>query len=94
MAVEDQGPGLSTDELPHIFEPFYRTAEARRRGQSGVGLGLAIVRRVADVFGGTVEASSEPGRGTRLVLRLPIAGDTMPAPRHCEPPVELSTSGV
>jgi heavy metal sensor kinase len=94
MTVEDQGAGLSAEEIPHIFEPFYRTAEARRRGQSGVGLGLAIVRRVADVFGGTVEVSSEPGRGTRLVLRLPVASSTIPAPRRCEPSVELSSSGV
>jgi heavy metal sensor kinase len=92
MSVQDHGDGLSADDLPHIFEPFYRSAEARRRGQSGVGLGLAIVRRVADVFGGTVAVSSEPGRGTCFVLRLPVDGETRPAPRRCEPPLELSSA--
>ncbi len=88
----NQGAGLSADDLPHIFEPFFRTAEAHRRGQSGVGLGLAIVRRVADLFGGTVAVSSEPGRGSRFELRLPIATDTMPAPRHCEPALGLASA--
>ncbi len=95
MAVQDQGPGLPPEELPHIFEPFYRTAEARRLGQSGVGLGLAIVRRIADVLGGSVDVSSEPGRGSRFVLHLPMAGHTIRRPRvHCEPSVELSSSGA
>ena len=85
MAVQDQGPGLPPEELPHIFEPFYRTAEARRLGQSGVGLGLAVVRRIADVLGGTIDVTSEPGRGSRFVLHLPIASRRRCRPRvHCQ----------
>ena len=90
LAVQDQGPGLPPEELPHIFEPFYRTAEARRLGQSGVGLGLAIVRRIADVLGGRVDVSSEPGRGSRFVLHLPIATGEMAPPSQARPCMEFS----
>ena len=92
--MQDQGPGLPPEELPHIFEPFYRTAEARRLGQSGVGLGLAIVRRIADVLGGSVDVSSEPGRGSRFVLHLPIATNKPSAPVRVSPCVELSPVGA
>jgi two-component system OmpR family sensor kinase len=78
LSVHDQGVGLPATELPHIFEPFYRTAEARRRGQSGVGLGLSVVRRIAGVLGGTIDVSSQPGRGSRFVLYLPIANEAKP----------------
>ncbi len=71
LAVEDAGLGISSEDMPHLFEPFYRSAEARRLGRAGVGLGLAVARRIAGAFGGTLEAHSEPGRGSRFVLRLP-----------------------
>jgi heavy metal sensor kinase len=70
LAVEDHGFGLNAEDLPHVFEPFYRSAASRRRGVAGVGLGLAVVERIASVFGGTITAESEPGRRTRFVLRL------------------------
>jgi two-component system, OmpR family, sensor kinase len=69
LAVQDQGLGIDALDLAHIFEPFYRTVKARRR--PGVGLGLAVVERIAAVFGGTVRAESEPGRGSRFIVRLP-----------------------
>ncbi len=94
LAVQDQGPGLPREELPHIFEPFYRTAEARRLGQSGVGLGLAIVRRIADVLGGSIDVSSEPGRGSRFVLHLPIEAGEMVPPSQARPCVEFSPMRV
>src|SRR5207253_2165444 len=47
LAVRDAGCGIAPEDLPHIFEPFYRAADVRRRGQPGVGLGLAVVRRIA-----------------------------------------------
>jgi heavy metal sensor kinase len=71
LTVEDAGAGIGAEDLPHVFEPFYRTAEARRRGRAGVGLGLAMVRRIASAFGGTVAAESEAGRGSRFTVRLP-----------------------
>jgi signal transduction histidine kinase len=76
LSVEDRGPGIAPEDLPHIFEPFYRSARARRRGVSGVGLGLAVVRRIATACGGSVAVQSEPGQGARFAVRLPL----MPTP--------------
>ena len=73
LGVEDRGPGIAAADLPHVFEPFFRSDQARKLGQSGVGLGLAIVQRIAAAFGGTVAVESEPGEGTRVLLRLPAA---------------------
>jgi signal transduction histidine kinase len=74
LTVEDAGRGIAAEDLPHVFEPFYRSVEARRRGVGGVGLGLAVARRVAAAFGGTLDAQSGSGKGTRLTLRLPGPG--------------------
>jgi heavy metal sensor kinase len=71
LSVEDRGFGISAEDLPHIFEPFYRSADAQRRGQPGIGLGLAIARRIAIALGGELAAKSEPGKWTRLTFRLP-----------------------
>jgi signal transduction histidine kinase len=76
MAVEDRGCGIPAEDLPRVFEPFYRAESARRLGRAGVGLGLAVARRIAATHGGTIAAESEPGRGSRFVVRLPRA----PAP--------------
>lgn len=73
LAVEDAGMGIAAEDLPRVFEPFFRSAEARRLGKPGVGLGLALVRRIATASGGTVEVQSEAGRGSRFTLRLPAA---------------------
>ncbi|HLK42356.1 MAG TPA: HAMP domain-containing sensor histidine kinase [Thermoleophilia bacterium] len=69
LTVRDHGPGFEPDDLPHVFERFYRSAEAR--GLPGSGLGLAIVRQVAETSGGTVRAENAEGGGARLVLQLP-----------------------
>lgn len=71
LSVEDRGSGIAAGDLPRIFEPFFRTESARREGHAGVGLGLAVARRIAATHGGTITAESEPGRGSRFVLRLP-----------------------
>ncbi len=68
LTVRDHGPGISPEDLPHIFDRFYRGAEAR--GRSGSGLGLAITRQVAAQQGGTVTAEPAPGGGTLMRLRL------------------------
>ena len=70
LAVEDAGPGIPPEDIRRIFEPFYRSAQSRRRGIAGVGLGLAVVERIAVAFGGSVRARSEPGRGCRVEVRL------------------------
>lgn len=76
LAVEDRGVGLGPDELPHVFEPFYRSPRARLRGRPGVGLGLAVVQRIAANFGGTVAVEATPGVGSRFVVRFPEAAAT------------------
>jgi two-component system, OmpR family, sensor histidine kinase MprB len=71
LTVRDHGPGISEEDLPHIFDRFYRGAEAR--GRPGSGLGLAIVRLLAAQQGGSIAAESAPGGGTLMRLRLPRA---------------------
>ncbi len=71
LTVRDHGPGISSEDLPHIFDRFYRGAEARRR--PGSGLGLAIVRQVVTQQGGSVAAEPAPGGGTLMRVRLPGA---------------------
>ena len=73
LAVEDRGCGISPEDLPHVFEPFYRADSARQLGHAGVGLGLAVARRIATTHGGTITANSTPGSGCRFVVRLPQA---------------------
>ncbi len=69
LTVRDHGPGISAADLPHVFDRFYRGAEAR--GRPGSGLGLAIVRQVATQLGGSITAEPAPGGGTLMRLRLP-----------------------
>ena len=71
LTVRDHGQGISAEDLPYVFDRFYRGAEAR--GRPGSGLGLAIVRQVAIQQGGSVTAESAPGGGTLMRLRLPGA---------------------
>lgn len=69
VSVRDHGPGIAPADLPHVFDRFYRAAAAR--GLPGAGLGLAIVRQVAEAHGGFVEAANAPGGGAVLQLHLP-----------------------
>lgn len=72
VAVEDQGIGVSAEELGRIFERFYRTEQARQAQAGGTGLGLAIVKEIIELHGGTVTAVSEVGCGSTFTMRLPI----------------------
>ncbi|HKI35272.1 MAG TPA: ATP-binding protein [Gemmataceae bacterium] len=75
LDVEDGGHGIAGEDLPHVFEPFYRSAESRRLGLPGVGLGLAMVQRIAAALGGSVVVKSNEGAGSRFTLCLPaLAG--------------------
>lgn len=71
VEVQDTGPGIDEQELPHVFDRFYRTDKSRSREISGTGLGLAIVRSIARVHGGRVEAERPDTGGTLMRVRLP-----------------------
>jgi signal transduction histidine kinase len=72
--VEDTGIGIEREELGKIFEAFYRAPAAKASGAVGTGLGLSIVSRLAQRMGGSVSVESEPGKGSRFTVRLPLAG--------------------
>ena len=73
LEVTDTGRGIPPDQLPHVFEQFYRVDPSRSRDTGGAGLGLTIVKRLVDAHGGRVGAESELGRGTRISVELPIS---------------------
>ncbi len=73
IAVEDHGPGLDADERQRVFEPFYRGRAAVANQIQGSGLGLSLVRRIADAHGGRVELTTEAGRGSTFTMCLPAS---------------------
>jgi two-component system, OmpR family, phosphate regulon sensor histidine kinase PhoR len=72
LSVADQGAGISPDDLPRIFERFYRADKSRSNEQIGTGLGLSIVKHIAQLHGGSVEAKSELGKGTTISVFFPV----------------------
>jgi two-component system OmpR family sensor kinase len=80
LSVADSGIGISPEHLPRIFERFYRVDRSRSRAQGSTGLGLSIVRQVAEAHGGQVRVRSEPGVGTTFAVVLPTAEQSEPLP--------------
>lgn len=72
--VRDTGVGISREDLPYIFDRFYRVDKVRTRDVHGAGLGLSICREIALAHGGSIEVESEPGAGSTFIVSLPIAG--------------------
>jgi two-component system sensor histidine kinase/response regulator len=72
LSVEDQGPGVAPGDVPHVFEPFHRGAGASARNPHATGIGLAVVRRILDRWGGRIELSSPPDRGATFRVVLPL----------------------
>jgi signal transduction histidine kinase len=74
VSIADNGVGIHPDELPFIFDRFYRCDQSRSRAKGGSGLGLAIVKHIANLYQATVEVQSQPGEGSTFIVSLPISG--------------------
>ena len=72
VSVEDTGPGMAPEELPLVFERFYRVDPSRSRATGGAGLGLTIAKQLVEAHGGTIRAESTPGAGSRFIFELPL----------------------
>jgi signal transduction histidine kinase len=73
LTVHDSGPGIPTDDLPRIFERFYRADKSRSRADGGTGLGLSIARKIAQAHGGNLVAANHPEGGALFTLNLPLS---------------------
>ena len=72
LDISDTGEGIAAEELPRIFERFYRVDKARSRESGGTGLGLSIVKHAIESQGGTVSVTSKLGSGSTFTLRVPV----------------------
>jgi signal transduction histidine kinase len=70
LEIRDEGEGIDAADLPHVFQPFFRSANSRLHGTTGVGLGLSIAARIVASLGGSITATSERGSGCSMVVRL------------------------
>jgi signal transduction histidine kinase len=75
ITVEDTGDGISPELMPHVFEKFRQGEESLKRSQGGTGLGLALVKTLAELQGGDVSVTSELGQGTKFTIHIPLATD-------------------
>ena len=81
-SVEDTGIGIAEDDLPNLFQEFFRTNQARASGEIGTGLGLAIVKQIIESYQGSIKVESRAGQGTRFTFTLPLR------PAHPEPELQ------
>ncbi|HEY0605042.1 MAG TPA: ATP-binding protein [Herpetosiphonaceae bacterium] len=80
LTIADTGVGIPAEDVPHVWDRFYRIDQARTRAGGGFGLGLAIVKSIVESHGGQVALTSEYGKGTTVTLRLPLASTVGSAP--------------
>jgi signal transduction histidine kinase len=85
IEVADRGRGIAAGDLPQVFTPFFRTADALRANKKGVGLGLSIARRLTESLGGVLSVTSRHGEGSQFVVSLPTMAAGSPKPIDCEP---------
>lgn len=71
IKVKDQGIGMSSQEIRHVFEPYFRTADSKKRGVNGLGLGLALVKDILRIHQANISVQSKPGKGSTFTIRFP-----------------------
>lgn len=76
--IKDDGPGISTEDLPRIFDRFYRVDPSRNPHSGGLGLGLAIVKNIVELYHGQIQVQSQLGQGTQFVITWPIGNEISP----------------
>lgn len=79
VSVQDSGPGIPKEQLPHVFQRFYRGDPSRARSTGGFGLGLAICKAMVTAYGGQIEAANRDGQGTEMRVQLPIEPNELSA---------------
>ncbi len=88
-SVRDSGIGIPPESLPHVFDEFFRTDEAKAVSARGTGLGLSITRRLVEMYGGHIEVQSQPGLGSTFTFELPrLAGQAAPGAASIAAPVK------
>jgi signal transduction histidine kinase len=75
ISIKDNGQGISQDDLPYIFERFYRADKSRNRMTGGAGIGLTISKAIIQAHGGSIDLESELNKGTKVIVKLPKKGD-------------------
>ena len=88
LKIQDHGEGIDPAALPHVFDRFYRGDPSRTRSTGGTGLGLAIAKAIAERAGGSILLASQPGQGTTVTVRLPLANE----PVANQPPTPLPSA--
>ena len=73
ISIIDNGIGISPEDLPHIFDRFYRVDKARTRSAGGSGLGLALVKFIVELLGGEINVQSKVNQGTTITFSIPLA---------------------
>ena len=94
VTVTDTGIGISAAEMPKLFERFHRIESSRARSTEGSGIGLALVKELVGIHGGTIGADSREGAGTTFTVCLPFGAAHLPADELVETPVSRAISGV
>jgi two-component system sensor histidine kinase BaeS len=75
LVVADSGPGIAAEHLPHLWDRYYRVDKVRSRESGGTGLGLPIVKYIAEAHGGRVDVTSAAGVGTTFTIELPLVSE-------------------
>ena len=88
--VADSGMGIAEEDIPHLFQDFFRTDQAKASGEIGTGLGLSIVKQIVESYGGEIKVTSGLGQGTRFTFTLPLQPPAEDAQK--EPPTPRQTS--